>query len=71
MDDFIRLVFVFQNLIRTLARLLADTGGGIEHFFPSRIIGDFMDDEHMLHPLILQCGGGGVTPDLIWFGRTP
>jgi len=65
MDNLVRVRFVFQNLIRTLARLLADTSGGIEYFFPSRIIGDFMDNQDVLHPLILRVGWDGVTQELI------
>jgi len=49
MDDFVRIVFVFQNLIGALASFFKDNGGRIEYFFPSRIIGDFMNDENVLH----------------------
>ena len=48
-DDLVRVRFVFQNLIGALAGFLADACGVIEHFFPGRIIGDFVNDEDVGH----------------------
>lgn len=48
MDDFPRLVFVMQYLIRTFTRFFSEAGGVIENFFPSFVIGNFVDDENVL-----------------------
>lgn len=48
-DDLVRLGFVFQDLIGSFAGFFADACGVIEDFFPSGIVGDFVDDENVGH----------------------
>lgn len=52
--DFVRVVLIVENLERTLARLFADAGGVVENLFPSRVVGDFVDDEAVLHEIAVS-----------------
>ena len=54
MDDPVRVVFIAQDLIGALACGLADARGTIEDFFPSLVVGDFVDDENVLHGILIE-----------------
>jgi len=49
MDDPVRIVLIPKHLIRTFSRLLANARSAIEDSLPGRIVGDFVNDEHVLH----------------------
>ncbi len=51
-----------------LVCLFADAGGGIEDLLPNRIVGDFMDDEHVLHKRIYTLFASAMR--VISFKRT-
>ena len=47
--DFVRIVVVAEDLIGALAGCFANAGGAVENAFPCRVVGDFVDDENVLH----------------------
>lgn len=54
MYDFVWVVVVAEDLIGAFAGCFANAGGAVKDAFPCRVVGDFVDDENVLH------WGGGL-----------
>jgi hypothetical protein len=47
--DFVRIVVVAEDLVGALAGCFANAGCAVKDAFPCRVVGDFVDDENVLH----------------------